>query len=265
MTTQRKSSGGTKAKRPALRSPAKPSPRRSAAPKRGTSARPIKAKPTAKPAPKPVVAKKPVKGPAKPVLAVKPVKPAKPIKPIKPVKPVKPPAVVRPLGVLPPEMVARPTHKAPAHVIAPERPAPRPRPSAAAAPAPGVTTQDYEEFAERLQDERRKILKEMGHLEHTVLKINQRDSAGDLSGYSFHMADVGTDAMEREKAFLFASAEGRQLLEINEALRRVYAGTYGVCEECERPIARARLEVMPYARLCLSCKEKEERTARGQT
>jgi len=105
----------------------------------------------------------------------------------------------------------------------------------------------------------------MGHLETTVLKVNQRDSAGDLSGYSFHMADVGTDAMEREKAFLFASAEGRQLLEINEALRRVYAGTYGVCEECELPIARARLEVMPYARLCLSCKEKEERSARGQT
>ena len=205
-----------------------------------------------------MVAKKPVKGAAKPAVVIKP------IKAIKAVKPVKPPAVVKPLGVLPPESMAKPTHKPP-HIHAVERPAPRPRAAAAPPPAPGVTAKDFEEFAERLQDERRKILKEMGHLENTVLKINQRDSAGDLSGYSFHMADVGTDAMEREKAFLFASAEGRQLLEINEALRRVYAGHYGVCEECERPIARARLEVMPYARLCLSCKEKEERAARGTT
>jgi len=98
-----------------------------------------------------------------------------------------------------------------------------------------------------------------------VLKVNQRDSAGDLSGYSFHMADVGTDAMEREKAFQLASAEGRLLLELNEALRRIARGEYGRCESCENPILRARLEAMPTARLCLSCKEKEERAARGMS
>ena len=119
------------------------------------------------------------------------------------------------------------------------------------------------EFEDRLLNERRKILKEMGHLENTVLKVNQRDSSGDLSGYSFHMADAGTDAMEREKAFLFASAEGRVLLEIDDALRRLYRGEYGVCESCANPIARARLEVMPHARLCVRCKEKEERSQRG--
>jgi len=77
------------------------------------------------------------------------------------------------------------------------------------------------------------------------------------------MADAGTDAMEREKAFLFASAEGRVLLEIDDALRRLYRGDYGGCETCGNPIARARLEVMPQARLCISCKEKEERSQRG--
>ena len=115
------------------------------------------------------------------------------------------------------------------------------------------------EFEDRLLAERGRILKEMGHLENTVLKVNPRDSAGDLSGYSFHMADAGTDAMEREKAFLFASSEGRSLMEINAALRRLYNGEYGVCESCGQPIARARLEAMPHARLCVSCKEKEER------
>ena len=135
-----------------------------------------------------------------------------------------------------------------------------PAPDASAHP---VTAKDFPEFERRLLEERVRVLKEMGHYENTVLKVNQRDSAGDLSGYSFHMADVGTDAMEREKAFQLASAEGRILLEINESLRRMARGEYGVCESCENPILRPRLEAMPVARLCLSCKEKEERAARG--
>ncbi len=90
--------------------------------------------------------------------------------------------------------------------------------------------------------EREKIAKEMGHLESNVLNVNPRDSSGELSGYSFHMADAGTDSMEREKAFLFASTEGRLLFEINDALRRLYKGEYGMCESCGEPIARARLE-----------------------
>ena len=129
-----------------------------------------------------------------------------------------------------------------------------------------MTERDLKEFEDRLLNERKKILKEMGHLENTVLKVNQRDSSGDLSGYSFHMADAGTDAMEREKAFLFASAEGRLLREITEALRKIYHGDFGTCESCTQSIARARLEAMPYVRLCLSCqekKEKEERAGRG--
>jgi RNA polymerase-binding protein DksA len=125
-----------------------------------------------------------------------------------------------------------------------------------------VTDQDIKHFEERLLAERAKIMKEMGHLEETVLKQNLRDSSGELSGYSFHMADAGTDAMEREKAFLFASAEGRALMAVNEALRKLYRNEYGVCESCGKPISRARLEAVPAARLCVSCKEKEERAAR---
>ena len=172
---------------------------------------------------------------------------------------------VRPLGVLPPEMrvasVARPPLAAPARA-----PVGTVRAIKDVAKTPSVqrvTEKDHKEFEERLLVERRKIMKEMGHLETTVLKVNPRDSAGDLSGYSFHMADAGTDAMEREKSFLLASAEGRILMEINEALRRLYRSEFGECEICSQPIGRARLEAMPYTRLCLSCKEKEERAGRG--
>jgi RNA polymerase-binding protein DksA len=240
-----------------------------------TSARPTAAKKTLHAKSKSASKAKPAAKPSKPVKAdkiektVKVVKPAKPAKPAKIVavkaKPVKPAAVVRPIGALPPEAVARAMQKAPLAVT----PKPGARPVAKASRetseggAPGVTEKDYKEFEQRLLAERQKILKEMGHLENTVLKVNQRDSAGDLSGYSFHMADVGTDAMEREKAFMFASNEGALLKEIDEALRKVYGGEFGTCENCGRPIARARLEAMPYARLCLSCKEREERAGRG--
>ena len=170
---------------------------------------------------------------------------------------------VRPLGVIPPDR--RSAERPPLAV--PARTPSAPVRAAKAAPKVSgvqrVTEKDYKEFEELLLLERKKIMKEMGHLETTVLKVNQRESAGDLSRYSFHMADAGTDAMEREKSFLLASAEGRILMEINEALRRLYRSEFGSCEICGQPIGRARLEAMPYTRLCLPCKEKEERASRG--
>ena len=181
-------------------------------------------------------------------------------------KPATPPPPVRPLGVLPPESRQRgPERHAPPPAVA--KPAPPAR-KAAARPEPAaaqpLTAKDLEHFEELLLVELQKIRKEMGHLETTVLKVNPRDSSGDLSGYSFHMADAGTDAMEREKAFMFASVEGRKEGEIREALQRIYDGTFGTCENCGQPIARARLEAVPYVRLCVTCKQKEEQASRSQ-
>jgi len=274
--TKKKGTGTT----PARKAPARTVAKKSSSPKvavpKPASAKakpaPVKANPKPAPAPvaktgKPVVGK-PVPGKfvgGKPVLG-KPV-PGKPVKGGKTrlkVVSTNPP-VVRPIGVLPPEAVARAIRAVPAPVQRPARPVPPARkPAVAAADSGGgVTEKDYKEFEQRLLAERQKILKEMGHLESTVLKVNQRESAGDLSGYSFHMADVGTDAMEREKAFMFASNEGHLLQEIDHALRKLYRGEFGPCENCSKPITRARLEAMPYARLCLTCKEEEERSNRG--
>jgi RNA polymerase-binding transcription factor DksA len=74
------------------------------------------------------------------------------------------------------------------------------------------------------------------------------------------MADQGTDAMEREKAFLFASQEGRFLWHIDEALRRLYRSpeTFGRCHSCGEEIAFERLDALPHARYCISCKQREE-------
>ena len=74
------------------------------------------------------------------------------------------------------------------------------------------------------------------------------------------MADQGTDAMEREKQFLFASQEGRYLWHVNEALRRLYSAPerFGRCEQCGELIGFDRLDALPHARLCIKCKAKEE-------
>ncbi len=210
--------------------------------------------------PAPAKAARPAK--AAPVKTAKSVRPAKAAKS----RELRPEPVVRPLGVLPPESrvrVRRSQQVDGPRVAFPDRTS-HDRPTTTASQgAERLSDQDLKVFEERLVAERQKILRDMGHLETTVLKVNQRDSAGDLSGYSFHMADAGTDAMEREKAFRFASAEGRLLLEINDALRRIYNGEYGMCESCGQPIARARLEAIPHARLCVPCKSKEERAGRG--
>jgi RNA polymerase-binding transcription factor DksA len=74
------------------------------------------------------------------------------------------------------------------------------------------------------------------------------------------MADQGTDAMEREKAFLFASQEGRFLWHIDEALRRVYRNPeqFGKCHNCGLEISYERLDALPHARYCIECKQREE-------
>ena len=111
----------------------------------------------------------------------------------------------------------------------------------------------------RLLEERARVMKELGNYDEQFSGTLQ-SSDGDLSSYSFHMADQGTDAMEREKQFLFASKEGRYLWHVNEALRRLYSnpGEFGKCHECGDEISFERLDALPHARLCIKCKAKEE-------
>ncbi|MEP7027790.1 MAG: hypothetical protein ABI960_04265, partial [Candidatus Eisenbacteria bacterium] len=115
-------------------------------------------------------------------------------------KPARPAAVAK---TAPAKKAAPPTKATPL------RSAPAAAKSPVELPVNRVTKKDHKHFEERLLEVRGRLLKELGYLEANVLKQNQRDASGDLSGYSFHMADQGTDAMEREKAFLFASSEGR--------------------------------------------------------
>jgi DnaK suppressor protein len=114
-------------------------------------------------------------------------------------------------------------------------------------------------FEKRLLDERKRVVKELGSYGE-AFGATLQSADGNLSSYSFHMADQGTDAMEREKAFLFASSEGRFLWHIDEALRRLYRSpqTFGRCHGCGEEIDFDRLDALPHARLCFTCKQREE-------
>jgi len=121
-----------------------------------------------------------------------------------------------------------------------------------------MNKRDRERFRKLILEKRAKLAKELGYLENEVMNFTSKDSSGDLSSYSFHMADQGTDAEEREKAFLLASREGRYVYHLNEALRRIDDGTYGKCRACGCQISKERLKAVPHATMCIDCKSKEE-------
>ena len=120
-----------------------------------------------------------------------------------------------------------------------------------------MTKKDLKKFKKLLLEKREEMLKDLGQLKDREMASTLKDASGENSAYSFHMADVGTDNMEREKAFFFATREGKFLNHIEEALQRVKSGDYGNCSNCERPIPQERLLAVPTATRCVPCTEKE--------
>ena len=124
--------------------------------------------------------------------------------------------------------------------------------------AKGLSKLKIKKFRKLLEKKREALLKELDYLEGSSMKSTITEATGDISSYSFHMADQGTDAMEREKAFLFASREGRFLYHLNQALERIEKNEYGECENCGKPISDDRLSAVPHARFCIACKTHDD-------
>lgn len=103
------------------------------------------------------------------------------------------------------------------------------------------------------------MVEDIKHISEDTLKKSQKDASGDISGYTYHMADVATDTYDREFSVGLASNERQMLYELSDALKKIEDGTYGVCEECKSLIAKNRLKAVPYARLCVRCQEKKEK------
>ncbi len=122
-----------------------------------------------------------------------------------------------------------------------------------------MTKKDLEKYKKKLIQERMTILGEVNRLSAEHLKKSQRESSGDLSGYSFHMADVASDNYDREFSLGIADGERETLAKIDDAMKRVNDSSYGKCLGCGCKITKKRLDAVPYAENCKECQEKEEK------
>lgn len=106
---------------------------------------------------------------------------------------------------------------------------------------------------------------ERGLAIHTdeALKKSGKDDAGDLSGYSQHMADAGTDTADRDFALSLISNEQQSIKEIDDAIERMKTGDYGICEVTNRPIPHARLMAVPFTRYTVEGQRDLERQRRA--
>ncbi|MDR7556749.1 MAG: TraR/DksA C4-type zinc finger protein [Armatimonadota bacterium] len=130
---------------------------------------------------------------------------------------------------------------------------PAPRVVTAARP---LTKRELEEFRQLLEEERDRLTQELEAIEEHLPEVEQ--ISVDSSGYDEDIADVAADTFEREKGFAIENSVQALLTQVEEALSRIDEGTYGTCELCGQPIHIERLRAIPYARLCIQCKAREE-------
>ncbi len=110
---------------------------------------------------------------------------------------------------------------------------------------------EWAKFHQHLLELRDQLLKQMSGL--------AKESAQEMSNYSLHMADSGTDNFDRDFALSLLSSDQDAIYEIEEALKRIERNTYGVCELTSKPIPKARLEAIPWTRFTVQAQAQLER------
>jgi len=115
---------------------------------------------------------------------------------------------------------------------------------------------DLEFFREVIIEKIHDANEELHSIEGRLMDAATGDFHDEDATYSLHMAEQGTDAMEREKAFLFAARERKFISHLYDALQRIKSGIYGICITCGNLIEKGRLEAVPHARMCVSCKNR---------
>jgi RNA polymerase-binding transcription factor DksA len=154
-----------------------------------------------------------------------------------------------------------PEKKAPAKAVAK-------KPEAKPAAAPKPASREETKLTPFLEGQRQKLL----ILKDTLLDSMNgvaRDSlrsqtGGDASAFGMHQADAGSDAYDRDFALSLLSQEQDSLYEIDQALKRLENGTYGVCEMSGKQIPKARLEALPFTRYTVECQAELEKRNRYQ-
>lgn len=120
---------------------------------------------------------------------------------------------------------------------------------------------DAQHARDRLAEEQARLQSIKADLDE-IKAESQQDSLQELSSYDQHQADVATETFEREKDLTILDQVEGELADVENALQRLDAGTYGICEACGKPIGDERLEALPATRFCLKDQAEAEREQR---
>lgn len=118
-----------------------------------------------------------------------------------------------------------------------------------------LTDKDLKFFTELIIEQKNEILENARRLRESLIDENTGDYVGDNSTFSMHMAEQGSDEMEREKAYMFIQRDEKHLFYLENALERIAKKTYGLCISCGKSISKARLEAVPITSHCINCKQ----------
>jgi RNA polymerase-binding protein DksA len=122
---------------------------------------------------------------------------------------------------------------------------------------------DLKRFRTIILEKRQEMLEELDNLKESMMDVTTGEYVAESSTYSLHM-EQGTDAMEREKTFLFAARGSKFVSQLDEALMRIEQGTYGACRVCGLLIPKERLEAVPTAQTCAEYKNTNVPCERGK-
>ncbi|MCF7873526.1 MAG: TraR/DksA family transcriptional regulator [Candidatus Omnitrophica bacterium] len=117
-------------------------------------------------------------------------------------------------------------------------------------------------YREKLLNLKDDLMKQIQEISDESLRKSQQEASGDISAYSLHLADRASDSYERDFNLGLVSSERRIVMEIDEALKRIDEKQYGFCQMCKKPIAKRRLDAIPYARYGTKCQKKIEEEER---
>lgn len=123
--------------------------------------------------------------------------------------------------------------------------------------------EELKRFREIIIEKRRETVEELDTLKESMMDVTTGEYVSESSTYSLHM-EQGTDAMEREKTFLFASRGSKFVSQLDDALVRIDAGTYGQCKVCSLLVPKERLEAVPTATTCAEYKNTGVPCERGK-
>lgn len=123
--------------------------------------------------------------------------------------------------------------------------------------------EELQHFKDLIMERRRKAKEDVDRMRNQI--EDSKEQAGDNTAYSFHMADAGTDAMEREKLHLMIARQQKYIGYLDRALERIKNGTYGICKVTGKPIAKERLEAVPHTEISIKAKKEQKKKERQQS